>query len=128
MTTTSERPGKVSHLAESLGLTDDELILMYRRLALARAIDERMWVLNRAGRVPFVISGQGHEGAQVGMTSALRPGFDWLVPFYRSVAAILTFGMTPREVLLAQFAKAVDPSSGGRQMPGHYGMASKNIL
>ena len=67
---------------------------MYRQVALARAIDERMWVLNRAGRVPFVISGQGHEGAQVGIVSALRPGHDWMVPFYRSVAACLTFGMT----------------------------------
>ena len=51
-----------------------------------------------------------------------------MVPFYRSVAACLTFGMTPREILLAQYAKAVDPSSGGRQMPGHYGSAAHNIF
>ena len=36
-------------------------------MALARALDERMWILNRAGKMPFVISGQGHEGAQVGL-------------------------------------------------------------
>src|SRR5512142_3401011 len=128
MTTTSERPGKVSHLAESLGLTDDELILMYRRLALARAIDERMWILNRAGRIPFVISGQGHEGAQVGITSALRLGHDWIAPFYRSIATCLTFGMTPRDLMLAQEAKATDPSSGGRQMPAHYGHPERHLL
>jgi 2-oxoisovalerate dehydrogenase E1 component alpha subunit len=40
----------------------------------------------------------------------------------------MTFGMTPREIMLAQFAKSVDPSSGGRQMPGHYGAAHHNIL
>ena len=50
----------------SVGLTDADLIGMYRTVALARAVDERMWILNRAGRIPFVISGQGHEGAQVG--------------------------------------------------------------
>ncbi|HEY7701985.1 MAG TPA: hypothetical protein VIB02_06685, partial [Candidatus Limnocylindrales bacterium] len=55
-------------LAASVGLTDDDLIAMYRLVALARSLDERMWVLNRAGRIPFVISGQGHEGAQVGIT------------------------------------------------------------
>ena len=47
---------------------------MYRTVALARAVDERMWILNRAGRIPFVISGQGHEGAQVGLAWPLRRG------------------------------------------------------
>jgi 2-oxoisovalerate dehydrogenase E1 component alpha subunit len=51
-----------------------------------------------------------------------------MVPYYRSVASLITFGMTAREIMLAQFAKAVDPSSGGRQMPGHYGVAERNIL
>lgn len=117
-----------SGLGDAVGLSDEQLIGMYRQIALARAIDERMWVLNRAGRVPFVISGQGHEGAQVAIMSAFRRGQDWMVPFYRSIAACLTFGMTPRDLMLAQFAKASDPSSGGRQMPGHYGAAAHNIL
>jgi len=108
--------------------TPEQLLEMYRLVALARAIDERMWILNRAGKAAFVISGQGHEGAQVGLVSALRPEIDWLVPYYRSIAASLTFGMTPRELMLAQFARAADPSSGGRQMPGHYGNAARRIL
>ena len=115
-------------LGAELGLTDGQLIDMYRLVAVTRALDERMWILNRAGKVPFVISGQGHEGAQVGLAFDLRPGTDWLVPYYRSVAMVLTFGMSPREIMLAQFARAVDPSSGGRQMPGHYGAARHNIL
>ena len=61
---------KTSKLAASVGLTDDDLLGMYRTIALARAVDERMWVLNRAGRIPFVISGQGHEGAQVAIAWA----------------------------------------------------------
>ncbi|MGI8703314.1 MAG: thiamine pyrophosphate-dependent dehydrogenase E1 component subunit alpha [Candidatus Limnocylindrales bacterium] len=101
---------------------------MYALIALTRAVDERMWILNRAGKVPFVISGQGHEGAQVGLAFELRKGHDWMVPFYRSVASVLTFGMTAREIMLAQFARSIDPSSGGRQMPGHYGAARHNIL
>jgi 2-oxoisovalerate dehydrogenase E1 component alpha subunit len=117
-----------SALGADLGLTRKDLLEMYRLIALARALDERMWVLNRAGKVPFVISGQGHEGAQVGITYGLRRGHDWMVPYYRSIAAVMTFGMSVREILLAQFARAVDPSSGGRQMPGHYGGARYNIL
>jgi 2-oxoisovalerate dehydrogenase E1 component subunit alpha len=115
-------------LGEDLGLTRDDLLEMYRLVALARALDERMWVLNRAGKIPFVISGQGHEGAQVGIAYGMRKGLDWLVPYYRSVASLITFGMSPREIMLAQFAKGSDPSSGGRQMPGHYGVADRNIL
>jgi len=65
--------------------------------------------------------GQGHEGAQVGAIYALDRERDWLVPYYRSVAAVLTKGMPPAEIFLIQLGKAADPSSGGRQMPGHYG-------
>ncbi len=130
MATTKERPpaAKAGALGSDLGLSAEQLVEMYRLIALTRAVDERMWILNRAGKVPFVISGQGHEGAQVGITFDLRKGHDWVVPFYRSVAMVMTFGMTAREIMLAQFARSNDPSSGGRQMPGHYGAAAHNIL
>jgi len=115
-------------LAASVGLADADLVEMYRYVALSRALDERMWILNRAGRIPFVISGQGHEGAQVGITWALQRGHDWIAPFYRSIATCLTFGMSPRDILTAQYATANDPSSGGRQMPGHYGSREHNLV
>ena len=117
-----------SALGADLGLTPDDLLEMYRLVALARAVDERMWVLNRSGRIPFVISGQGHEGAQVGITWALEKGKDWIAPFYRSIATCLTFGMSARDIMTAQYATASDPSSGGRQMPGHYGSHEHNLV
>jgi 2-oxoisovalerate dehydrogenase E1 component alpha subunit len=117
-----------TQLGASLGLTDADLLEMYRYVALARAVDERMWILNRAGRIPFVISGQGHEGAQVGIAWAFERGHDWIAPFYRSIATCLTFGMSPRDIMTAQYATASDPSSGGRQMPGHYGSHEHNIV
>jgi len=120
--------GKKSPLGSELGLSSDDLLEMYRLVALARAVDERMWILNRAGRIPFVISGQGHEGAQVGITWALEKGKDWIAPFYRSIATCLTFGMSPRDIMTAQYATASDPSSGGRQMPGHYGSHEHNLV
>lgn len=120
--------GTQGQLGADLGLSRQDLLEMYSLMAITRAIDERMWVLNRAGKIPFVISGQGHEGAQVGIAYPLRKGHDWMVPYYRSVASLITFGMTPREIMLAQFARAVDPSSGGRQMPGHYGTVDRQIV
>ncbi|MGZ8528791.1 MAG: thiamine pyrophosphate-dependent enzyme, partial [Candidatus Limnocylindrales bacterium] len=82
MTATDSTKAKApaARLGADLGLSDDDLLAMYRMVALARAVDERMWILNRAGRIPFVISGQGHEGAQVGVTWAFRKGHDWIAP------------------------------------------------
>jgi 2-oxoisovalerate dehydrogenase E1 component alpha subunit len=128
--TVTDRSGDAatSPLAASVGLADDDLVAMYRTVALARAVDERMWILNRAGRIPFVISGQGHEGAQVGLTWPLQKGHDWIAPFYRSIATCLAFGMSARDIMTAQYATASDPSSGGRQMPGHYGYAEHHLV
>jgi 2-oxoisovalerate dehydrogenase E1 component alpha subunit len=101
---------------------------MYYHIALSRALDERMWVLQRAGMVPFVISGQGHEGAQLGVMWTTDRERDWLVPFYRSLTACLVKGMTPRSLMLGLFARQGDPSSGGRQMPAHWADAAHRIL
>src|SRR3546814_16380787 len=111
-----------------MGLTDRDVLDMYYYIALARALDERMWVLQRAGKAMFVISGPGHEGCQVGAMWPMDKKHDWFVPFYRSIAACLVKGMTPRDILLGLFARAGDPSSGGRQMPGHYGHPGVKIL
>jgi 2-oxoisovalerate dehydrogenase E1 component alpha subunit len=111
-----------------LGLSDDEVLGMYRTMLLARAVDERMWLMQRAGKIAFIISGQGHEGAQVGTTWPMRRNQDWLAPFYRSIASTLTFGMGAEDIISAHLAKADDVSSGGRQMPGHYGGAPFNIV
>lgn len=113
---------------ESLGLTDEQVIDMYKTMLLARKIDERMWLLNRAGKIPFVISCQGQEAAQVGASFALNREEDYVAPYYRDMGIVLAFGMTPKELMLSGFAKAEDPNSGGRQMPGHFGQKKNRIL
>ena len=61
MAKTDTRPRHVE-----LGLGDEDVLGMYRAMLLARGVDERMWLMQRAGKIAFIISGQGHEGAQVG--------------------------------------------------------------
>ena len=92
---------------------------MYRTMVTARLVDEAAFRLNRQGKAPFVVPVSGHEGCQVGTGWPLRPGQDIWVPYYRDVAIVLLAGMTPYEIFLGLFAKADDPSSGGRQMPSH---------
>lgn len=111
-----------------LGLTEEDLKEMYRLMLLARRLDERQWVLNRMGQAPFAIGCQGHEGAQIGISWALKPGHDIVLPYYRDLGVVLRMGMTPLEVMLDFFAKADGPSSGGRQMPSHYSHPQKGIV
>ena len=125
MATTDTRP-RQGHA--DLGLSDDDVLGMYRAMLMARAVDERMWLMQRAGKIAFIISGQGHEGAQVATAWPMRKGQDWMAPFYRSIASAMTFGMTPEDIITAHLAKGDDVSSGGRQMPGHYGGAPYNIV
>lgn len=111
-----------------LGLTDEEVLSMYEKMLLARKIDERMWLLNRSGKIPFVVSCQGQEAAQVGAAFALDKEIDYIAPYYRDLGVVLSYGLTARDIMLSAFAKAEDPSSGGRQMPGHFGSKKHRII
>ena len=113
---------------EALGLGPDDLRAMHRRMLLTRLVDEASLRLNRQGKAPFVVPASGHEACQIGTASALRPGIDWWVPYYRDLGVVLTAGMTPYEVFLGLFAKADDPTSGGRQMPAHWGSRRLRIV
>lgn len=113
MVSVRESPG-------ALGLTGEQLLDIYYKMLLARAVSTRMRMLNRLGKAPFAVSGEGHEAAQVGSAYALQPGRDWVVPYYRDVGVALTVGMTPRDLLMQLFSRADDVSSGGRNMPCHF--------
>jgi 2-oxoisovalerate dehydrogenase E1 component alpha subunit len=112
----------------ALGLSDDDVRAMYRTLVLARMLDEAALRQNRMGRAPFVVPGSGHEGCQIGTAWAMRRGTDIWLPYYRDLGVVLVAGMTPYEVFLGVFAKADDPSSGGRQMPSHWGSRRLGII
>ncbi len=111
-----------------LGLTDDQVVEMYRQMLLARRVDDRMWAMNRQGRAPFVVSASGHEGTQIGVVAALDRKKDWALPYYRDVGMALAWGMTPLDLFLGVTSKSTDPSSGGRQMPNHWSHRDLRIL
>lgn len=95
----------------------EEYLQIHRWMCMSQALDDRMHILVKQGRAPFVGSSRGHEGIQVASTAALEPR-DWLVPHYRGLANAIVRGLTMREWMLAVFAKADDPLSAGRNIPG----------
>ncbi|WP_433946367.1 thiamine pyrophosphate-dependent dehydrogenase E1 component subunit alpha [Paenibacillus sp. SN-8-1] len=113
---------------EQLGLSNAEVIDMYRYMLLARKYDERSLLLQRAGKINFHVSGIGQEAAQVGAAFALDRERDYFLPYYRDYGFVLAAGMSLRELMLSVFAKAEDPNSGGRQMPGHFGSKRLRIV
>ena len=97
-----------------------DLYAVYRAAVVTRAVDERLWTLARQGRAGFVLTGRGHEIAQVVTARAVTVGVDTAWLYYRDLGVALTLGVSPYEVFLGALGRAADPHSGGRQLTAHF--------
>jgi len=109
------------------GLTRDELLDAYRLMLLSRKIDDKEIQIKNQSKSYFQISGAGHEAILVATARHLRPGIDWLFPYYRDRALCLSIGVTPLDMFLASVGSKDDPANAGRQMPSHWGHRRFNM-
>ena len=110
------------------GFAPSELIEDFRLACVSRALDDREILLQKQSRVFFQISGAGHEILLLALARSLRPSYDWFFPYYRDRALVLALGVTPRDIMLQAVGSSLDPASGGRQMPCHWGAVALNIV
>ena len=110
------------------GLSRERLLAAYRAMLLSRGLDDREILLKRQNRIYFQISGAGHEAAGVAAGLALRPGVDWVFPYYRDRALCLMLGVTAEAMMLQAVGAGNDPASGGRQMPSHWSSPALRIV
>jgi pyruvate dehydrogenase E1 component alpha subunit len=80
------------------GVTDAELLELYRRMVFLRTYDERSVVYHRQGRIGTYAIFWNHEAIQAGATFALSDD-DWIFPSYRESAIGLVRGMPVETVL-----------------------------
>jgi 2-oxoisovalerate dehydrogenase E1 component alpha subunit len=109
------------------GLSNDQLLAIFRNMLLQRQLDNRGFQLNRQGKVPFALGSEGHEAIQAGAAMAFHRGKDILAPYYRDLGLAVGIGLTPFEILLSLFARA-DDHNGGRQFPNHYSSKAAGLM
>ena len=80
------------------GLSDHDLLELYRGLVLLRTYDERSVVYHRQGRIGTYAIFWNHEAMQAGAVHALEDE-DWIFPSYRESAIGLLRGMPASTVL-----------------------------
>lgn len=110
-----DEEGRVT--SDEVPLADEAIRPLHRWMVLSRALDERMVMLQRQGRIGFYVGAFGEEASIVGATAGMAEG-DWIFPCYREQVASLMRGFPLTAFCANLFGNAGDVVKG-RQMPCH---------
>lgn len=103
-----------------------ELQVGLRWMLLNRVFDERMWQIQRQGRISFYIEALGEEAVSIGQGMALRHS-DMCFPSYRNQGLFLYRGVKLVDMMCQCLSNTRDMCQG-RQLPIMYHTKSGNVF
>jgi 2-oxoisovalerate dehydrogenase E1 component alpha subunit len=103
-----------------------ELQVGLRWMMLNRIFDERMWQIQRQGRISFYMQALGEEAVSIAQGMALRPG-DMCFPSYRNQGLYMYRGVKLVDMMCQCLSNTQDMCQG-RQLPIMYQSKSGNVF
>ena len=82
-----------------------------RDIALTRAMDERMFTMQRQGKMSFYMKSRGEEAVSVGHALALNVS-DMIFPTYRQQGILINRGASMKEMMCQCLSNSGDPLDG----------------
>ena len=107
-------------------LSSTGLLRIYAGMCTIRIMDERLFQMQRQGRVGFYGEARGQEAAIIGATAALEED-DWVVPALREAGAAIYRGLTLKQYVAQIFGNANDVGQG-HQLPCHPGTRASRYV
>ena len=108
------------------GISDNELLELYKAIIKPRMIEEKMLILLRQGKISKWFSGIGQEAISVGVASALSQD-EYILPMHRNLGVFTTKNI-PLDRLFSQFQGKANGFTKGRDRSFHFGTKEYNIV
>lgn len=112
---------------DTLELSREEMLGLYRYLVLNRRLEDRLGKLYRQGKVVGgLYSSLGQEACSVGSAWALEDG-DFIAPMIRNLGSLLVRGVRPIDVMAQYCARAISPTRG-KDLNVHFGWVDRGLI